>query len=240
MIVAGMLEVLKMIGGPGSIGFLVFCAAIGLVATRLGPQWRPIGRRWLLFVFSAYLILGLPWIAETIANGLPVVESVQTASSVSKLDALVVLGGDNSVGRAQAAARAYAVGSPGLVVISGEQWLVDRVRELGVPAARMVVDNHSRNTREQIAEVRRQRHERHWSDDRVALIASRLQMPRVARLVQQSGLKVILVPSPVDREPPTSAPWTLVPSYAALRVSRDALYEHAALAYYRRRGWIDR
>jgi hypothetical protein len=31
-----------------------------------------------------------------------------------------------------------------------------------------------------------------------------------------------------------------VPTYIALRVSRDALYEHAALAYYRSRGWITR
>ena len=29
-----------------------------------------------------------------------------------------------------------------------------------------------------------------------------------------------------------------VPSYSALRVSRDALYELAALEYYERRGWI--
>jgi uncharacterized SAM-binding protein YcdF (DUF218 family) len=238
MIVAGMLEVLKMIGGPGSIGFLAFCAVIGLAATRLGPRWRPIARGWLLLLFSAYLVLGFPWIAVTIADGLPGMRDVP-ADSLLNLDALIVLGGDNSVGRAQTSARVYASSSPRLVIVSGEQWLVDRIEELGIPPDRLVVDSRSTNTREQIAEVQRQWHARHWNDnDRVALIASRLQMPRVARLVQQSGLKVMLVSSPVDREPATSGPWTVVPAYAALRVSRDALYEHAALAYYRRRGWI--
>jgi hypothetical protein len=29
-----------------------------------------------------------------------------------------------------------------------------------------------------------------------------------------------------------------IPTYTALRVSRDALYEHAALAYYGWRRWI--
>jgi uncharacterized SAM-binding protein YcdF (DUF218 family) len=238
LMVAGMLELLKMVGGPGSIGFLACSAAIGLAVTRLGPRWRRIGRGWLLFVFSTYLVLGLPWVAATIEHELPGVEPASTASALPKLDALVVLGGDNAVGRVQETARVYASASPAVVVVSGEEWLVDRVRSLGIPAARLVVDSRSANTREQIAEVRRQRLALQWSDDRVALIASRLQMPRVARLVKRSGLKVILVPSPIDREPPTSAPWSFVPTYVALRVSRDALYEHAALAYYRRRGWI--
>jgi hypothetical protein len=32
--------------------------------------------------------------------------------------------------------------------------------------------------------------------------------------------------------------WQFLPTYASLLVSRDALYEYAALAYYRWRGWI--
>jgi hypothetical protein len=63
-------------------------------------------------------------------------------------------------------------------------------------------------------------------------------MPRVAALAQTAGLELDLLASPVDQEPPTEGVWRLVPTYLALRVSRDAIYEHAALAYYRWRGWI--
>jgi hypothetical protein len=48
----------------------------------------------------------------------------------------------------------------------------------------------------------------------------------------------VLLPSPVDHEPAHQG-WKLwLPSFAALRVSREALYELAALEYYRLRGWI--
>src|SRR5262245_1241903 len=236
MTLYAVVQVLKAIGAPGSIGFLMLCCAVGLAARRLGPRSRQAGAAWLLVVFSVYAILGLPWIAGAIASRLPPVDSIRTRSSVQSVDTLVVLGGDNAVGRAEETARLYASALPRVVVVSGEQWLVDRIVELGVPADRLVIESRSRNTREQIAEV--QRHVSHWSDRSVALIASRLQMPRVAGLVREAGLELILVSAPIDREPPTQGVWLFVPTYAALRVSRDALYEHAALAYYRRRGWI--
>jgi uncharacterized SAM-binding protein YcdF (DUF218 family) len=73
---------------------------------------------------------------------------------------------------------------------------------------------------------------------RTCVIASRLQMPRVAALAHSEGLDVTLIPSPTDTEPPTAGFRVFVPSYTALGVSRDALYEHAALAYYRWRDWV--
>ena len=114
------------------------------------------------------------------------------------------------------------------------EWLV----ELGVPAGRMMIESDSANTREQIATV--QRFLAHRPDDRTAIVVSRLQMPRVARLARQAGLTLVLVPSPVDTEPPKTGVRVFVPTYTALRVSRDSLYEHTALAYYRWRGWIAR
>jgi hypothetical protein len=60
----------------------------------------------------------------------------------------------------------------------------------------------------------------------------------VAGLVRRADLPTVLIASPVDTEPATSGWWLFVPSYYALRVSRDAIYEHAALAYYARKGWI--
>jgi hypothetical protein len=71
-----------------------------------------------------------------------------------------------------------------------------------------------------------------------AVIASRLQAARVDALIRTARLPVTLLSSPVDEEPPVSGAARFVPSYIALRMSRDAIYEHAALVYYRWRGWI--
>jgi hypothetical protein len=71
------------------------------------------------------------------------------------------------------------------------------------------------------------------------VVASRLQAPRVWALARAMGLGILVMPSPVDDEPAASGLRAFVPSYLALRVSRDAIYEHVALAYYRWQGWID-
>ena len=73
---------------------------------------------------------------------------------------------------------------------------------------------------------------------RAALIASRLQMPRVIELARSYGVHVLFLSSPLDHNVVASGVWTAIPSYGALEVSRDALYERAALSYYRSRGWI--
>jgi hypothetical protein len=79
---------------------------------------------------------------------------------------------------------------------------------------------------------------REHPDSRVAVVASRLQMPRVRALADAQNLRVAFVAAPIDTDPASVGWRRLWPSYAALRASRDAIYEHAALAYYRWRGWI--
>ena len=46
------------------------------------------------------------------------------------------------------------------------------------------------------------------------------------------------LPSPVDVEPNGEGIDGWTPKYVALRMSRDAIYEHAAMAYYRWKGVI--
>ncbi len=60
----------------------------------------------------------------------------------------------------------------------------------------------------------------------------------MALLLEQSHLFVRLIESPVDVEPASTGALAFVPTYYALRLSRDAIYEHAALRYYRWHGWI--
>jgi uncharacterized SAM-binding protein YcdF (DUF218 family) len=227
--------VLKTIGPPGSIPFILVCVLIGIVLAYLWPRSRRLSRAWLGFVFVSHTILALPVVANTIAGGLPPVAMTDPAA-LRNLDTLVVLDGDNRRGRVRSAAQA-ASASPGaaIVILGGEDWLLDALAEAGVAPTRISHEHQPEDTRQQMAAVQRMAAK---TPGHTALVASRLQMPRVAGLVRNAGLSCALVASPIDTEPATSGWRLFVPSYYALRVSRDAIYEHAALAYYAHKGWI--
>jgi hypothetical protein len=122
------------------------------------------------------------------------------------------------------------------VSVLGEQWVVDALVEAGLPRARIAHDRTTLTTRAQMAAVGAMQAARPGVT--LAVVASRLQMARVAALAGAAGLDPVLLPSAVDDEPPSTGRRRFVPAYIALRVSRDALYEHVALAYYQWRGWI--
>jgi uncharacterized SAM-binding protein YcdF (DUF218 family) len=228
--------VLKTIGPPGSVPFIVFCILIGIALAYVWPRSRRLSRTWLWVVFVAHTVLALPVVANTIAAGLPPVE-VTDPAALRNLDTLFVLDGDNRRGRVRSAAQA-ASASPraAVVILGGEDWLLDALAAAGVPSTRISHEYQPADTRQQMAAV--QRSAAQTPRAHTALVASRLQMPRVAGLVRTAGLSCALVASPIDTEPATSGWRLFVPSYYALRVSRDAIYEHAALAYYARQGWI--
>ena len=194
-----------------------------------------MSRAWLGLVFVAHAILALPVVANTIAGGLPPV-AMSDPAALRNLDTLFVLDGDNRRGRVRSAAQA-ASASPAavIVILGGDDWLPVALAEAGVPPTRISHDHQPADTRQQMVAVQRMAAQ---TPGHTALVASRLQMPRVAGLVRNAGLSCALVASPIDTEPATSGWRLFVPSYYALRVSRDAIYEHAALAYYAREGWI--
>ena len=224
---------IKFIGGPGSLGFLLACGVVALLLRRL-PKGRAVAALWLIAVCGSYLVLALPSVALAIAGCLPAARS--DTASARDIDVVVVLDGDNRRGRLREGLRLWTESSPRRFVVSGGEWLVARFREAGIPRDRLEQEAGAATTREQIdwvAQVASQ-----VPAERVVLVASRLQMPRVERLVQSRRLHVKLQTSPIDTEP-ASAGWMLwIPSYSALRISRDALYELAALEYYERRGWL--
>jgi uncharacterized SAM-binding protein YcdF (DUF218 family) len=228
-------SVLKSAITPGSKGFLIVCLGIGLLLTYVWPRHRGIGRAWLVMISGAYLVLGLPWVANAIANRLPPSRPADLAS-FRRVDTLIVLDGDNRVGRVSQAEAVYAIAQPGTVRVLGQVWVVDALVKAGIPTNQITRESGPTTTRDQMAWVQGLLAKK--PNDRTALIASRLQMPRVEALAKAAGLRLILIPSRIDTEPPTTGVWLFVPTYVALRVSRDALYEHAAIAYYRCRGWI--
>ena len=224
-----MLSVLKLIGAPGSVGFLALCCAIGLACRAAG--WVRLGRAWLLTVYFLYVVAGLPVVANAVAWGLSSHRPIQDLSAIHSADAIIVLHGDNELGRVRETKRVFdATGAP-LVLVLGAPDFVARLVRVGVPQERLVTGASPGNTFGQIVDVARFVCERNLKNP--VLVASRLHMPRIAALLRAQQLDVLLAPSPIDDEPPVSGIRRFLPVYRALRVTRDVVYEHLAIRYYR-------
>lgn len=234
-----LLSILKPIDAPGSIPFLLLAGAAGLLITFVWPRNRRLGRYWFTSLSVLYAILALPLAARAISPSVP--PSLVDAPSVTagQLDALVIFDGDNRRGRVTASRDLYQSAHPRVVWVLGLEadWIRDELPRVGVPSNVIQTDFATGTTRAQLEWVRNQRE--HIGEGRIAVVASRLQLRRVAGMAKVMGLKVRLISAPVDHEPATHG-WRLyVPSYFALRVSRDGLYERAAMRYYQWRGWAE-
>jgi uncharacterized SAM-binding protein YcdF (DUF218 family) len=232
-----LLDAIKIVGAPGSLTMLALACGSGVLVIRFLPHWQRLARLCLAVVFVVYVILGLPVTANAIAMRLPASPTLDAATA-QRTVLLNVLDGDNRRGRLAEALRIYRLATPQLVIVSGDAWLEDALLQGGVPRARVLRTTAAGNTRAQVEEASHL--VRTHPDAQVTLVASRLQMARIEALVRAAGLQVALAPSPIDTEPPVEGMVTFVPTYNALRVSRDAIYELAALRYYEHQGWIDR
>ena len=222
----------KQAASPGSIGFAILCISLWALLVLLHRQRLAA---WVLALsVSFYLVLAMPSTASLIVRSLPPFEIRQP--DIGHLDTLVVFDGDNRVGRSRASMNAYETMRPSSVVVIGEPWLVDALVAGGISADKVISDESPATTRDQVVWMKRRKLSH--PTERTAVVASCLQMPRVAGLIEAAGLTVGLLPSPVDDLPTFTGPRRFAPSYLALRMGRDAIYEHAALAYYRWRGWI--
>jgi len=234
--VDALLSVLKPIDAPGSIPFLLLGLAAGLILTFVWPRNRKLGRAWLLALAGLYLTLSLPIVARLITASLPIVHASEV-NALGPLDTVIIFDGDNRRGRVATAHDAFIASAPHEIWVLGLQadWIRDALPAAGVPAELIRTDFDTITTRLQLDWVAA-RHGR-MPNDRMAIIASRLQVPRIAGMAKSLGIDVPIVAAPIDSEPPATGLGLFVPTYLALRVSRDALYEHAAVRYYRSRGW---
>jgi uncharacterized SAM-binding protein YcdF (DUF218 family) len=230
-----LLSVLKFIGGPGSVGLLIVSVTVITFTARLFPAARRIARLILLSLAVTYLVLALPMTANAIAKRLTACVPLSDLNLLRQTDILIVFDGDNRWGRVREAVRLWRAHHSETVIVSGEQWMVEHIVAGGIPQNRLRYDETATTTREQMDLVRR------LTDGhrRGVIVTSRLQAPRVEALVRTAGLSAIIAAAAVDDEPPVTGWKQLVPSYVALRVSRDAIYEHLALRYYGWRRWID-
>lgn len=105
--------------------------------------------------------------------------------------------------------------------------------ELGVPADRIIVEQESRNTREEAVIVARMLPA--LKVEHVILVTSAVHMRRSVGVFRAAGLPVI----PAIAREPVYSDWTLslLPTETGLRQSALVVHEIAGLVYYRIRGW---
>ena len=229
------ISIAKTIGGPGSIGFLVLSCGIGILLVCIWPRRAAIGGWWVLGTLLLYCVLGFPFVARSIVDSLPPAPSTNLAA-VGKLDALILFGGDNEDGRVAKTLDAWRRLKPDVVLLFGDALLAQRLAAAGIPATQIRQNDVPETTRAQMESVAAEMRAR--PVNAAGLIASRLQMPRVIELARPYALHLQFLTSPLDHTLPNDGIWSLIPSYRALEVSRDALYERLALRYYKSRGWI--
>jgi uncharacterized SAM-binding protein YcdF (DUF218 family) len=237
--------------------------ALGVGVALLYGRTARWGRRWLLALMLVYWALATPpgaWIvAAPLVRGQ---HRLDTASEARGAQAIVVLGGgivshvagDLAVDDTMASGlrlvegvRVYRLlGDPLLVVSGGNAQRIDPPRpesaalrraaiDLGVPPDRIVEDNQSLTTREQVIAFSRLLADRHL--DRFVLVTSPVHMRRSLAAFRANGLDPVPSVSQL-RSDTDDTFWTLVPERASLGLADSALYEYAAFAYYWWHGWL--
>jgi len=229
------ISLLKATGGPGSIPFLAVSILLGLAIIYVWPRRRRLGALWILTVCAGYLILGLPIVAMAIGDRLPGVAPARDAQR--PIAALIILDGDNRRGRVRTAQQVIASDRPAQVWVLGDEWILEAMAEAGLPPDSYRLEGRAANTLEQMRQVARVAASAP-AGQLTAVVASRLQAPRVQALAEALSIPIAVISAPVDVEPASTGIRRFLPAYAALRVSRDALYEHAALWWYARQGSI--
>lgn len=176
-------------------------------------------------------------------------------------EAIVVLGGGispamppeipdpdltDAADRVWYAARLYHRGVAPRIIVSGGS-LLDRpsdpaiteaegmrhfLVDLGVPSSAIVSEGDSRNTRENVRNVRRI-----VGDARVALVTSAVHMPRALRLAREAGLNVTGLATDWTAPAQARPLWeTWLPTGGAMGASSAALHEYMALLFDWRKG----
>jgi uncharacterized SAM-binding protein YcdF (DUF218 family) len=228
-----MRDALKWIGAPGSFGFLAAAVVLGVVMRYVWPRRAALARMWLVALGCTYLVLALPPVAHGLGDSLG---RLAPHSIIDRPDVVILLDGDSPHGRIRATKQAHDWWRTTPVIVLGPDWLSADLVRRGVPPNLVQSEAGPATTLEQLEWIRAYLAARPGTA--ATLVASRVQMPRVAALVDTMGFEVQLIPSYVDGEPPRRGLRQWIPSYRALRLARDAVYEHAALIYYRHRKWI--
>lgn len=224
--------------------------------------WRRLGAWVAGLVVAQTIVLSLPPVAAALVVPLEARARRDTAGALPCCyDAIVVLGGGiapavppevpdpdltDAADRVWYAARLYHRGAAPRIIVSGGS-LLDRpsdlaiteaegmrrfLVDLGVPTGSIVSEGDSRNTRENVRNVRRM-----VGDARVALVTSAVHMPRALQLAQEAGLNVTGLATDWSAPPQARPLWeNWLPTVGSMGTSAAALHEYMALLLDWRKG----
>ena len=105
------------------------------------------------------------------------------------------------------------------------------VEDLGVPASAILLEDKSRNTREDAQFTKELLAEHGFS--KILLVTSAMHMPRALALFQAQGITVIPAVTDFDAIPPRSEWQRWLPDIEALDRSSRALKEYLGMALHR-------
>ncbi|QCQ21687.1 YdcF family protein [Desulfoglaeba alkanexedens] len=114
--------------------------------------------------------------------------------------------------------------------------LAEYLKTAGIRPDRLVTEDQSRNTRENVLFVRSLLDGLRVSN--VCVVTSAFHLPRTMALYERLGLDVTPIPCDIMTGSAPPSPWDWLPTMAGLRGSALALHEYLGLVYYRLRGWI--
>ena len=219
-----LVDIVKLTLQPGSIGAITLLLTTGVLLLWLKPRW---GRAWLTGMALLYLLLATPAGVSLLARTVTTSQTpLATPAAAGGATAIVMLGAGShnlksqgeqltlinlpSALRAIETARLYRLLGDPLVIVSGG--VTDRLpgakpesdayqiamRELGVPAARIVSESESRNTHDEAIIIKRMLAERRI--ERFVLVTSPLHMRRSLATFAAQGLYPVPSPAPLQPE----------------------------------------
>ena len=242
------------------LGFSLSLCLLGLLLLALGRRRSGVGVILVAVGWSG--VWSLPAVSDALRQSLEGRFSYLAVAELPVADAVVVLGGAIGPGppgwpypdlgaaadRIWHAARVYHAGKAKRLILSGGHlaWQGERPSEagamsqlltdLGVPAGALVLDERSRNTRENAlysAELIRT-----LGIERVLLVTSALHMPRALASFRAAGVEAMPAPTDFEVMPQPAHPLRWLPDAEALAGSTRALKEYLGWWVYWWRGWV--
>lgn len=252
-------EIIKEYFVPGSLPFLIFGLAVGVVLLFRSEPAKKWGRRWLSFLVLTYWLLSTPLFAgfiETILSS--GYEALQQTDIPENIEAILILGGGSNTYRAEGfeinalsesgilrvmeGARLYFLMDAPQVIVSGgtnpragvltpeSEPLHDAFVDLGIQATEITLESASGNTFEQARNMAVMLEAQ--GIDHFLLVTSPTHMRRALATFEAQGLQPVPAISAQHAETHFAGSVSFLPNPDALHASRMAMREILATLYY--------
>jgi uncharacterized SAM-binding protein YcdF (DUF218 family) len=262
-VIAGAVELLKLIARPASLSFVMLAVIVGVVLLFVRRTAR-IARWYFVAFLVLYTIAATPACSERlimwIGSGY---QPLKTVADARGAKVVVVLGAGNETFQARGltysevsrsavfrlleGVRLYRLlDRPTLIVSGGITGRDEGARpegeamrnvalDLGVPADRILVEAESKNTREEAIVIKRMLGQQPGP---IVLVTSPTHMARSLAVFRTAGFDPIPSVAPYKSDHALEH-YRWLPNDLGIWLFDMVVYDAAATLYYRARGWID-